>query len=219
LGYTVVDSSTVIATHLSRLLEKHAHELLGHDEAQQLLERLARLSPKLAEALVPGTLPLSTWLWVLQGLLREQVPLRDLRSIAEALVRCPSKEPAVLLASTRIALGRAIVQQIAGNEELAVITLDGALEQLLMTALKQAGSDDGLLLEPNLQGRLREALSEACEQQENLGKPAVLLVANALRAPLARLGRNLGLSLYVLAFAEIPEQRQIRLVQCLGQNL
>jgi len=220
LGYTVVDSSTVIATHLSRLLEKHAHELLGHEEAQQMLERLAQMSPKLAEALVPGTLPLSALLLILQALLKEQVSIRDIRSIAEALVRTPSKDLAAQLSNVRIALGRAIVQQIAGDDELAVITLDNGLEQLLLNALKQAGEDENLLtLEPQLALRFQQSLANACEQQQSQGLPSVLLVSSRLRLPLAQFAERLTTPLQVLAFTEIPAQHGVRVVQTLGQSL
>jgi len=221
LGYTVVDSSTVIATHLSRLLEKHAHELLGHEEVQQMLERLAQMSPKLAEALVPNGLPLSSLLLILQALLKEQVSIRDIRSIAEALVRTPSKDLASLLASVRVALGRAIVQQIAGDDELPVITLDNALEQILLTSLKQADGDGNLALEPQLALRLQQSIASACEHQQAQGLPSVLLVPTTLRWPLAQFVDRLEMemNLPVLAFAEIPPKKPVRVVQTLGQSL
>jgi len=219
LGYTVVDSSTVIATHLSRLLEKHAHELLGHEEVQQLLERLAQMSPKLAEALVPSALPLSSLLLILQALLKEQVAIRDIRSIAETLVRTPSKDLAIQLSAVRIALGRAIVQQIAGDDELPVITLDSALEQILQSALKQADDGANLTLEPSLAMRFQQSLATACEQQQNQGLPSVLLVPSSLRLPLAQFSERIAAPLHVLAFAEVPAQRPVRVVQTLGQSL
>jgi len=219
LGYTVVDSSTVIATHLSRLLEKHAHELLGHEEVQQMLNRLAQMSPKLAEALVPGSLPLSSLLLILQALLKEQVSIRDIRSIAEALVRTPSKDLTSLLAAVRVALGRAIVQQIAGDNELPVITLDNALEQILLAALKQSDESAHLTLEPQLAMRFQQSLGSACEHQQSQGGSCVLLVQDSLRLPLARFAERLEIPVQVLSFAEIPPQRQVRVVQSLGQQV
>jgi len=219
LGYTVVDSSTVIATHLSKLLEKHSHELLGHEEVQQMLERLAQMSPKLAEALVPGTLPLSSLLLILQALLKEQVSVRDIRSIAEALVRSPSKNLFASLATVRIALGRAMVQQIAGDDELPVITLDDGLEQILLAALKQVDEGGILTLEPKLAERFQHSLTNACEHQQSQGQPSVLLVSSSLRLPLAQFAERLEIPLQVFCFAEVPTQRQIRVVQTLGKKL
>jgi len=217
LGYTVVDSSTVMATHLSRLLEKHAHELLGHEEVQQMLERLAQMSPRLAEALVPGSLPLSSLLLVLQALLKEQVSIRDIRSIAEALVRSPGQNPAVLLTHVRVALGRAIVQHIAGDDELPVMTLGSALEQLLLAALRATEGTE-LVLEPEFAARLQRSLEAFCEQQQAQGKPCVLLVSAALRLPMAQFAGRLSIALHVLTFAEIPAQKTVRMVQTLEQD-
>ena len=132
LGYSVVDASTVIATHLSYLVQQHAHELLGHDEAQQLLNSLGKSAPKLVEDLVPKLLPLSTVVKVLQGLLAERIPVRNLRAIVEALAENAARgnDPQALLAQVRIALGRQIVQDVAGfADELPVITLESELEQ------------------------------------------------------------------------------------------
>jgi len=139
LGYTVVDASTVVATHLNQVLQKHAHELLGHEEVQQLLQLLAKSSPKLAEELVPGMISLSTLLKVLQQLLQEQVSVRDVRTIAEAIANVAprSQDPAVMVSSVRVALSRAIVQNIIGLEpELPVITLEPRLEQMLLNGMQ-----------------------------------------------------------------------------------
>ena len=133
-GYTVVDASSVIATHLSHLLQSHAHELLGHEEVQQLLNRLGKSAPKLVEDLVPKILPMSVVVKVLQYLLLERVPIRNLRTVCETLAELGPKtqDPTALVAAVRVALGRSIVQNIGGlREELPVITLDPALEQVL----------------------------------------------------------------------------------------
>jgi len=138
LGYTVVDASTVVATHLNQVLHKHSHELLGHEEVQQLLQLLAKSSPKLAEELVPGTVSLSTLLKVLQALLQEQVPVRDIRTIAETIANTATKsqDPAAMVVAVRVALARAIVQSVVGLEpELPVITLEPRLEQILLNSL------------------------------------------------------------------------------------
>jgi flagellar biosynthesis protein FlhA len=223
LGYTVVDASTVVATHLNQVLHKHAHELLGHEEVQQLLQLLAKSSPKLAEELVPGMVSLSTLLKVLQALLQEQVPVRDIRTIAEAIanVAAKSQDPAAMVAAVRVALSRAIVQNVVGLEpELPVITLEPRLEQILLNSLQKAGqgSEDGILLEPGMAEKLQRSLVEAAQRQEMLGKPAVLLVAGPVRAMLSRFARLAVPNIHVLAYQEIPDNKQVTIVSTVGQN-
>ena len=223
LGYTVVDASTVVATHLNQILHKHAHELLGHEEVQQLMQLLAKSSPKLAEELVPGLVSLSTLLKVLQALLQEQVPVRDMRTIAEAIasVAPKSQDPAAMVAAVRVSLGRAIVQSIVGLEpELPVITLEPRLEQILLNSLQKAGqgSEDGILLEPGMAEKLQRSLVEAAQRQEMLGKPVILLVAGPIRAMLSRFARLAVPSMHVLAYQEIPDNKQVTIVATVGQN-
>lgn len=223
LGYTVVDASTVVATHLNQVLHKHAHELLGHEEVQQLMQLLAKSSPKLAEELVPGLVSLSTLLKVLQALLQEQVPVRDIRTIAEAIanVAPKSQDPAAMVAAVRVSLARAIVQSIVGLEpELPVITLEPRLEQILLNSLQKAGqgSEDGILLEPGMAEKLQRSLVEAAQRQEMLGKPVILLVAGPVRAMLSRFARLAVPSMHVLAYQEIPDNKQVTIVATVGQN-
>jgi len=223
LGYTVVDASTVVATHLNQVLFKHAHELLGHEEVQQLLQLLAKVSPKLAEELVPGMLSLSSLLKVLQGLLQEQVPIRDIRSIAEALANAAprSQDSGALVAAVRVALSRSIVQSIIGLEpELPVITLEPRLEQILLGSLQKAGqgSDDGILLEPGMAEKLQRSLVEAAQRQEMLGKPSILLVAGPIRAMMSRFARLAVPNIHVLAYQEIPDNKQVTIVSTVGQK-
>ncbi|SDK02093.1 flagellar biosynthesis protein FlhA [Pseudomonas delhiensis] len=223
LGYTVVDASTVVATHLNQVLHKHAHELLGHEEVQQLLQLLAKTSPKLAEELVPGLISLSTLLKVLQNLLQEQVPVRDIRTIAEAIanVAAKSQDPAAMVAAVRVALSRAIVQGIVGLEpELPVITLEPRLEQILLNSMQKAGqgSEDGILLEPGMAEKLQRSLVETAQRQEMLGKPAILLVAGPIRAMMSRFARMAVPSMSVLAYQEIPDNKQVTIVATVGQN-
>ena len=218
LGYTVVDSSTVVATHLSQTLQDHAHELLGHDEVQQLLDRLAESSPKLVEDLVPKILPLGVIVKVLQNLLRESVPIRDMRTIIEVLSEYApqSQDPVALTAAVRIALGRMIVQQINGmSEDLPVITLDATLEQLLQQSVK-AMSDGGIALEPGLASQMLQSLKDISDQQEQAGQPAILLVPDNLREFLARFIKHSVPSMNVLAFSEIPESKQITIIASVG---
>ncbi len=216
-GYTVVDPATVVATHLSQVLMHSAHELLGHEEVQQLLDRLAAQAPKLVENLTPKVLPLGTVLRVLRNLLQEGVPVRDLRSIAESLAEhgARSQDPDVLTALVRVAIGRGIVQEIFGMApELALMTLDPELERILLKAVQ--GGDGALGLEPGLAERLRGLLADAAQRQELLGQPAVLVAPNALRLWLARFVRHLAVDLKVLAYEELPENRQVRVVANIG---
>jgi flagellar biosynthesis protein FlhA len=217
-GYTVVDASSVIATHLSHLLQSHAHELLGHEEVQQLLNRLAKTAPKLIEDLVPKMLPMSVVVKVLQYLLLERVPIRNLRTICETLAELApkSQDPVALVAAVRVALGRSIVQSIGGlRQELPVITLDPALEQVLQDSM--AGGESSPGFEPGLADRIQTALGDSTRRQEAAGEPAVLLVAPKIRPWIARLMRHSTPSLAVLAYNEIPENRRIRVIAAVGR--
>ena len=223
LGYTVVDASTVVATHLNQILYKHSHELIGHEEVQQLMQLLAKSSPKLAEELVPGILSLSALLKVLQSLLSEQVPVRDIRSIAEAIANnaARSQDTAALVAAVRVGLSRAIVQSIVGTEpELPVITLEPRLEQILLNSLQKAGQgqEEGVLLEPSMAEKLQRSLIEAAQRQEMQGQPVILLVAGPVRAMLSRFGRLAVPNMHVLAYQEIPDNKQVTIVATVGPN-
>ncbi len=211
LGYTVVDPATVIATHLSHLIREHAPELLGHEEVQQLLATLAKSTPKLAEDLSPKALPLSTVARVLQNLLIERIPIRQLRKIAESLVETAAmtQDPAALTAAVRNALGRFIVQEIAGMApELPVFTLNPQLERVL----QESTQGNGAALEPGLAERLHQSLADCVGKQEARNEPAVVLVPAPVRAALARLVRHSVPSLSVLAYSEVPEDKRLKLV-------
>ncbi|AOU98458.1 flagellar biosynthesis protein FlhA [Acidihalobacter yilgarnensis] len=217
LGYTVVDPSTVIATHLSQILQAHAQELLGHEEVQHLLDKLGQSAPKLVENLTPKPLALGVVLKVLQNLLAEGVPIRDLRTIAESMAEqaTKSQDADALTAAARAALGRSIVQQIYGPaDELKLMTLDPTLEQLLHKSL-QGG---GLGLEPGLAEQVRQAVAQAAQRQEMAGEPAVLVVSPDLRPWLAKWLRPTVRGLNVLAFTEIPENKRLRVIATLGGN-
>ncbi|KPX00915.1 flagellar biosynthesis protein FlhA [Pseudomonas savastanoi] len=223
LGYTVVDASTVVATHLNQILYKHSHELIGHEEVQQLMQLLAKSSPKLAEELVPGVLSLSSLLNVMQALLAEHVPVRDIRSIAEAIANNAGKsqDTAALVAAVRVGLSRAIVQSIVGVEpELPVITLEPRLEQILLNSLQKAGQgqEEGVLLEPSMAEKLQRSLIEAAQRQEMQGLPVILLVAGPVRAMLSRFGRLAVPNMHVLAYQEIPDNKQVTIVATVGPN-
>ena len=218
LGYTVVDAATVIATHLSHLIQTHSHELFGHEEAEQLLKTLAKTAPKLVEELVPKVLPLAVVVKVMQGLLAERVPIRNVRAIVEALAEAGprSTDPQILIGQVRVALGRQIVQDIVGlAEELPVITLEPELERLLSNGLTNASGSPGL--EPGLAERLQRGLQDAAQRQERGGEPAVLLTPPTLRAALARFFRVSVPGLHVLAWNEVPDNRKVRMVTAVGR--
>ncbi|WP_302796047.1 flagellar biosynthesis protein FlhA [Hafnia paralvei] len=213
-GFTVVESSTVVATHLNHLIGIHASELFGRQEAQQLLERVTQEMPKLTDDLIPSTISLTTLHKVLQNLLAEKVSIRDMRTIIETLSEhAPTQsDPYELTAVIRVALGRAITQQwFPGEGEIQVIGLDTPLERLLLQALQGGGG-----LEPGLADRLLEQAKQALQRQEMLGAPPVLLVNHALRPLLARfLHRSLP-QMVVLSNMEISENRQLRMTSTIG---
>ncbi|MCY0911356.1 flagellar biosynthesis protein FlhA [Massilia sp. H27-R4] len=217
MGYTVVDAGTVVATHLNHLITTHASELLGRAEVQALLDHLAKEAPKLVEDLVPKLVSLSTLQKVLQNLLIEGVHIRDMRTVIETLAEyaTQTQDPADLTAVVRIALGRAIVQQLfPGTNELSVMTLDNRLERLLMQALGTNG--DGAGIEPGLADTIAQQAGAAAAQQEQLGLTPVLLVPGPLRAMLSRFLRRALPQLKVLSHAEIPETKTIHVTSLVG---
>jgi len=214
-GYTVVDPATVIATHLSHVIREHAHELLGHEEAQQLLANLSKVAPKLVEDLTPKLLPLASIVRVLQNLLFERVTVKHFRRIAESLVEhAPSsQDPGALTAMVRVALGRQIVQEINGaGAELPVYTLDPQLERVLQESLNGGAG----AIEPNLAERMQRSLVDVVRRQEMAGDPAVLLVPGTVRALLARMARHAIPGLHVLAYHEVPEDKRLRVLSAVG---
>jgi flagellar biosynthesis protein FlhA len=217
MGYTVVDAGTVVATHLNHLITSHASELLGRGEVQALLDHLGKESPKLIEDLVPKLVSLSTLQKVLQNLLAEGVHIRDMRSIIETLAEhaAHTQDQNELTALVRIALGRAIVQQLfPGANELSVMTLDNRLERLLMQAMGAGG--DGTGIEPGLADTIAEQAGQAAAQQEAMGLTPVLLVPAPLRALLSRFLRRALPQLKVLSHAEVPETKTIRVTSLVG---
>jgi len=213
-GYTVVDASTVVATHLNHLIHAHAAELLGRQEVQQLLDRIAKESPMLVQDLVPKTLSLTTLQKVLQNLLEENVPIRDMRTILDVLAEhAPTVSDTTELSSLiRLALSRAIVQQIfPGNEALQVIGLDSALDRVLLQALANSAG-----LEPGLADRLLREAQQAMDRQAGLGLAPVLVVQHPLRVLLARFLRRSLPQLKVLSHAEIPDTRTIQVTATIG---
>jgi flagellar biosynthesis protein FlhA len=217
MGYTVVDAGTVVATHLNHIITSHASELLGRMEVQSLLDHLAKEVPKLVEDLVPKVVSLSTLQKVLQNLLAEGVHIRDMRTIIETLSEHAGvvQDANELTSLVRIALGRAIVQQLfPGTNELAVMTLDNRLERLLMQALGAGG--DGTGIEPGLADTIAQQAHAAASQQEAMGFTPVLLVPGPLRTLLSRFLRRALPQLRVLSHAEIPETKTIRVTSLVG---
>ena len=216
-GYTVVDASTVVATHLNHLILSHAAELLGRQETQALLDHLAKEMPKLVEDLVPKALPLGVVQKVLQNFLEEGIPIRDMRTIIETLAEWAprSQDPEVLTAQVRMALGRSIVQQLyPSGDELQVMSLDPQLERILQQAI--AGGGDSASIEPGLADTLVRETAAAAQRQEALGLPAVLLVSGSLRTLLSRFLRRGVTQLKVLAHGEVPENKIIKVTSIIG---
>ena len=216
-GYTVVDASTVTATHLNHLIMSHAAELLGRQETQALLDHLAKEMPKLVEDLVPKVLQIGVLQKVLQNLLEEGIHIRDMRTIIETLAEWAprSQDSEVLTAYVRVALGRSIVQQLyPSGDEMQVMSLDPQLERILVQAI--AGGGDGASIEPSLADTLIREAAAAAQRQEALGLPAVLLVSGNLRVLLSRFLRRGISQLKVLAHAEVPENKIIKVTSIIG---
>ena len=215
LGYTVVDPSTAIATHINKVLRDSASELLSHDETQKLLDKLATRSPKLVEELVPGKLSLGVVTRTLQNLLQEGVPIRDMRTVVEALTEASARtqEPEQLTALIRPKLGRMIVQGLTENREtLSVLTLDPQLEQLLHNVLQQNAGSQAMVLEPSLAEGLFTALRQSARSMEEEGLPAVLVVSPAIRAWMSRSVRYRVSDLTVLSYSEIPDDQAVKVI-------
>ncbi|WP_407674708.1 flagellar biosynthesis protein FlhA [Porticoccus hydrocarbonoclasticus] len=217
MGFTVVDCSTVIATHLSQLIKNNAQELLGQDGVQQLLDKLSRTSPKLVENLVPKPLGLGVVTKVMQNLLEEGLPIRDVKTIAEALAEhgAKSQDPDALTSQVRIALGKTIFQTANGvGDEMAVMVFDSQLEQILQGAVQ--GNAGGL--EPALVENVIGQIVAASGKIEAQGKNPVLLVASQVRLFLSRLLRGRIGNFYILAYEEIPASKNIKVVATIGNN-
>ncbi|KAF0103258.1 MAG: flhA [bacterium] len=219
-GYTVVDAGTVVATHLTKVINEHAPELLAREETQQLLDHVAKQHPKLVEDLTPKQLPVATVQKILQNLLEEQVHIRDMRTILETLAEHAGRtqDADELTAAARTALGRAIIHEtFGGAQELQVMALEPNLEHILMQALASRG-DTGVGLEPGLAERLVRETVQAVERQETAGMPAVLLSPPAIRPVLARFLRRSAPGLKVLSHAEVPDGKTIRIVTLIGSG-
>ena len=216
MGYTVVDSSTVVATHISNLLQTHAAELLGREEVQALIDHQAKESPKLVEDLVPKIVPIGILQKVLQQLLTDGIHIRDFRTILETLADHISTTQDVddLTSAVRTALARVIVQQLfPGETELPLMTLDPALENVLSQAVN---SKTGGGLEPGLAENLLSSAAQQAEQVEIQGYNPVLLTPPGLRPLLARFLRRALPQLRVISHNEVPDNKSIRIIAVIG---
>ncbi|SQH77530.1 component of the flagellar export machinery FlhA [Shewanella benthica] len=219
LGYTVVDAATVVATHLSQLLTNNAAKLLGYEEVQQLMDILAKNSPKLVDGFIPDVMPLGIVVKVMQNLLNEGVSIRDLRTIVQTLLEYGPKstDTEVLTAAVRISLKRMIIQEISGSEtEIPVITLAPELEQMLHKSMQTTGGE-GPNIEPSLAERMQKSLEDATQKQEMVGQPAILLTSGMLRSTLSRFVKHTIPNLRVISYQEVPDEKQIRIVSAVGQ--
>lgn len=215
LGYTVVDAATAISTHLNKVLRENAADLISHDEAQQLLDKLSAKSPKLVEDLVPGKLSLGLLTRTLQNLLAESVSIRDMRTIAEALTEASTKtqDPEQLTAMIRPKLGRMIMQSLAdGDGGLQVMTLEPNLEQLLHNVLQQSQPGQPVVMEPNLSEGLFQGLRDGAREVEEMGHPAVLVVSPVIRGWLSKASRSRVNDLTVLSYNEIPDDQAVKVI-------
>ncbi len=217
-GYTVVDAGTVVATHLSKVINEHAPELLGREETQQLLDHMAKQHSKLVEDLTPKILAVSSVQKVLQALLEERVHLRDMRTILETLAEhgIRTQDTDELTTAVRAALGRAIISDIFGGaHELQVMALEPGLEHILTQALAGRGTE-GMGLEPGLAERLVRDTQGAVQKLAGNGLPAVLLVSQPIRAVLSRFLRRIAPDLKVISHAEVPDGRSVRVTAMIG---
>jgi flagellar biosynthesis protein FlhA len=220
-GYTVVDCSTVIATHLSHTLKSHSHELLGHDEVQKLLDSLAKTAPKLVESLVPDILPLGVILKVMQNLLEEGVPVRDMRTIVEALAKHGgnTQDGEKLTGEVRNSLARTICQSVAATgDEISVMTMDPDMERILLDSVTSDQSIGLGGIEPGLAETLLREIQTQSQQLEASGQAPVILVSERLRFWLSKFARRANENLKVLAYTEIANNKRIKVVATLGRG-
>lgn len=222
LGYTVVDPPTAIATHLNSLLYGTASELLGHDEVQQILDKTADRSPKLVENLVPGKLSLAVITRTLQNLLRDGVPIRDMRTILEVLNEEGGKtqDPDDLTAMIRPKLGRMIVQSLVDiSDDMPVMTLEPQLEQMLHNAVQQSQQSKTLTIDPELAEALFKSMRIEVQKIEDQGQPAILVVSPMIRPWLSNLVRPRIQDLTVLSYTEIPEDQSVNVVATISAQI
>jgi flagellar biosynthesis protein FlhA len=214
--YTVVDPSTVVATHLHQLLMQHAADLLGQDDVQALVDHAAKTAPALVSGVVPKIVSLSLLTQVLKALTADQIPVSDMRRILESLASSKGREPEDLIEAARIALGPILIQRVsAPKDELSVVTIDAGLEQLMIQNARQSGRDSAPI-EPGLARKLMEAFEEQNQSLGKLGKTLVLITSPALRRDLSALVRQVAPDGLVLSFKELPENKRVNVIAVIG---
>ena len=214
--YTVVDPSTVVATHLHQLLMQHAADLLGQDDVQALVDHAAKTAPALVSGVVPKIISLSLLTQVLKALTADQIPVSDMRRILESLASSKGREPEDLIEAARIALGPILIQRVSSpKDELSVVTIDAGLEQLMIQNVRQSGRDSAPI-EPGLARKLMEAFEEQNQSLGKLGKTLVLITSPALRRDLSALVRQVAPDGLVLSFKELPENKRVNVIAVIG---
>jgi flagellar biosynthesis protein FlhA len=219
LGYTIVDSATVIATHLNALLRNNASDLLGHDETREMLDKVAQRSPKLIEDLVPDKLSVTTVMQVLKNILFESISIRDINTILGTLLveSTRTQNPDELTELVRPKLGYLMLQEVVDHGELLnVITLDPNLEQMLISSVNQSAKMGQVVIEPTLIEGLMESVKKQKFEAEEKGYPAVIVVAPTIRAWLARMIKIRFNDATVLSYTEIPEDQKIKVFGRIG---
>jgi flagellar biosynthesis protein FlhA len=222
--HVVVEPDSVIATHLSQIITKHAALLIGPDEVQSLLDTLSKVAPTLVNGVVPKLVPLHQFTTVLRTLLAERMPIADMRRILEGLADLSSRNltPPDLAEALRPALAPLLLQQIAPlSQPLPLITLEPELEQLLLRARRNsgnggAGGEDGLMIDQGLGQKILTSLSSALDKVSDQGRTAVVIVAWGLRRPLAVWLRAHLPDAIVMGINELPETRRIEVVATVG---
>lgn len=218
-GYTVVDPSTVVATHLSQIINDQAGVMIGHEEVQKLLDIIAEKNPKLVEDTIPKKISLSTLVKVMQNLLNDKIPIRDSRTILETIAECAAniQDPVLLTEQVRASLARLIVQQLNGDmPSIPVATLSPHLEDLLKKGMNNA-QDQNLIVEPSLLQKIQNALAQFTQSQEDQGEPSILLVPPLLRSSVAKLVKYAVSGISVLSYSEIPSNKQVQVVSQIGE--
>ena len=215
-SYTVVDPSTVIATHFNQLLRQNAGDLLSQDEVQALLDHVAKSSPNLVSGLVPKVIALSILTRVLKLLLADQISISDMHRILECLASEKSREVEELVDAVRVALGPIIIQRVCGPKEaLSVVTLDPSLEQIIVQNSRAAGTGASMI-EPSLGRKLIESFQEQSRVLAKDNKSLVVVTSPMLRRDLAVLVRQAAPDALTLSFREIPETKRITVVAVIG---
>lgn len=212
LGYSVVDHSTVMATHLTEIIRFHADELLGRQEVQTILDHFAEAYPKVVEELVPGLLSLGGVQRVLQNLLRERISIRDLRTILETLADHAeyTKDTDLLTETVRQKLKRSITRSLVDdNRGIQVITLDREIEDRISESIRQHEQGAYLAMDPGTAQRMIGRIGKAMERMTSMNLEPVLLCSPGVRRHLRKLTEKFLPDLVVLSYSEVAPNVQV----------